>query len=148
MRETLEGGVIAGYPVVDVKATLHDGSYHDVDSSELAFKLAGSLAAREGVRQAKPVLLEPVMKVEVTTPEDFMGDVIGDLNSRRGRIESMEDGMGAKIVTALVPLDSMFGYTTELRSMSQGRAASTMELFAYEEVPPNVAQEIIEKRSK
>ncbi len=148
VRETLEGGVIAGYPVVDVKATLHDGSYHDVDSSELAFKLAGSLAAREGVRQAKPVLLEPVMKVEVTTPEDFMGDVIGDLNSRRGRIESMEDGMGAKIVTALVPLDSMFGYTTELRSMSQGRAASTMELFAYEEVPPNVAQEIIEKRSK
>jgi elongation factor G len=147
VRETLEGGVIAGYPVVDVKATLYDGSYHDVDSSELAFKLAGSLAAREGVRQAKPVLLEPVMKVEVTTPEDFMGDVIGDLNARRGRIESMEDGMGAKIVTALVPLDSMFGYTTDMRSMSQGRAASTMELYAYEEVPPNVAQEIIEKRS-
>lgn len=148
VRETLEGGVIAGYPVVDVKATLYDGSYHDVDSSELAFKLAGSIAAREGVKQAKPVLLEPVMKVEVTTPEDFMGDVIGDLNARRGRIESMEDGMGAKIVTALVPLDSMFGYTTDMRSMSQGRAASTMELYAYEEVPPNVAQEIIEKRSK
>lgn len=148
IRETLDGGVIAGYPVVDVKATLYDGSYHDVDSSELAFKLAGSLAAREGIKQAKPVLLEPVMKVEVTTPEDFMGDVIGDLNSRRGRIDSMEDGMGAKIVVAQVPLDSMFGYTTELRSMSQGRAASTMELSAYEEVPPNVAQEIIEKRSK
>lgn len=148
VRETLDGGVIAGYPVVDVKATLYDGSYHDVDSSELAFKLAGSLAAREGIKQAKPVLLEPVMKVEVTTPEDFMGDVIGDLNARRGRIDSMEDGMGAKIVVAQVPLDSMFGYTTELRSMSQGRAASTMELSAYEEVPPNVAQEIIEKRSK
>ncbi len=148
VRETLEGGVIAGYPVVDVKATLYDGSYHDVDSSELAFKLAGSLAAREGVKQAKPVLLEPVMRVEVTTPEDFMGDVIGDLNSRRGRIESMEDGMGAKVVVAQVPLESMFGYTTELRSMSQGRAASAMELSAYEEVPPNVAQEIIEKRSR
>lgn len=146
--ETLNGGVIAGYPVVDVKATLYDGSYHDVDSSELAFKLAGSLATRQGIKQANPILLEPVMKVEVTTPEEFMGDVIGDLNSRRGRIESMEDGMGAKLVTAFVPLASMFGYTTDLRSMSQGRAASSMELAQYEEVPPNVAQEIIEKRAK
>ncbi len=147
--ETLDGGVIAGYPVVDVKATLYDGSYHDVDSSELAFKLAGSLATREGVKQAKPVLLEPVMKVEVTTPEDFMGDVIGDLNSRRGRIDAMEDLQGgAKLIKAFVPLASMFGYTNDLRSMSQGRAASTMELAQYEEVPPNVAQEIIEKRSK
>lgn len=147
--ETLNGGVIAGYPVVDVKATLYDGSYHDVDSSELAFKLAGSLATREGIKQAKPVLLEPVMKVEVTTAEEFMGDVIGDLNSRRGRIDSMEDLQGgAKLIRAFVPLANMFGYTNDLRSMSQGRAASTMELAQYEEVPPNVAQEIIEKRSK
>jgi elongation factor G len=149
VRETLDGGVIAGYPVVDVKATLYDGSYHDVDSSELAFKLAGSLATREGVKRATPILLEPVMKVEVTTPEEFMGDIIGDLNSRRGRIESMEDLMGgAKLVRAIVPLASMFGYTGDIRSMSQGRAASTMELAQYEEVPPNVAQEIIEKRAK
>ena len=149
IRETLEGGVIAGYPVVDVKATLYDGSYHDVDSSELAFSLAGSLAAREGIKQATPILLEPVMKVEVTTPEEFMGDIIGDLNSRRGRIDAMEDLMGgAKLVKAFVPLANMFGYTSDIRSMSQGRAASTMELAQYEEVPPNVAQEIIEKRSK
>lgn len=146
--ETLDGGVIAGYPVVDVKATLYDGSYHDVDSSELAFKLAGSLATREGIKQAKPVLLEPVMKVEVTTPEDFMGDVIGDLNARRGRIDAMEDlSDGVKLIRAFVPLASMFGYTNDLRSMSQGRAASTMELAQYEEVPPNVSQEIIEKRA-
>ena len=149
IKETLEGGVIAGYPVVDIKATLYDGSYHDVDSSELAFSLAGSLAARAGIEQANPVLLEPVMKVEVTTPEEFMGDVIGDLNSRRGRIESMEDLQGgAKLIRAFVPLASMFGYTNDLRSMSQGRAASTMEIGQYEEVPPNIAQEIIEKRSK
>jgi elongation factor G len=148
IRETLDGGVIAGYPVVDIKATLHDGSYHDVDSSELAFKLAGSIAARDGIKQAKPILLEPIMHVEVTTPEEFMGDVIGDLNARRGRIEAMEDlSANAKLIKASVPLASMFGYTGELRSMSQGRAASTMELSQYEEVPPNVAQEIIEKRS-
>ena len=145
--ETLNNGVIAGYPVVDVKATLYDGSYHDVDSSELAFKLAGRYAARDGVKQANPALLEPIMKVEVLTPEEFMGDVIGDLNGRRGRIESMDDRMGAKAITAFVPLANMFGYTTELRSMTQGRAASTMELAHYEEVPPNVAQEIIAKRS-
>lgn len=149
IRETLDGGVIAGYPVVDVKATLYDGSYHDVDSSELAFSLAGSIAAREGIKKANPVLLEPVMRVEVTTPEEFMGDVIGDLNSRRGRIEAMEDLLGgAKLIKAFVPLASMFGYTNDLRSMSQGRAASTMELAQYEEVPPNVAAEIIEKRNK
>lgn len=148
IAETLDGGVIAGYPVVDVKATLYDGSYHDVDSSELAFNLAGSLAAREGIKQANPVLLEPVMKVEITTPEEFMGDVIGDLNSRRGRIDAMEDLQGgAKLIKGFVPLASMFGYTNDLRSMSQGRAASTMELAQYEEVPPNVAQEIIEKRA-
>ena len=147
IEDTLKGGVIAGYPMIGVKATLYDGSYHDVDSSELAFNLAGVLAVKEGIPKAKPVLLEPVMKVEVTTPEDFMGDVIGDLNSRRGRIEAMEDIPGAKLVRAMVPLASMFGYTNDLRSMSQGRAASTMELSTYEEVPPNVAQEIIEKRA-
>jgi len=148
IRETLDGGVIAGYPVVDVKATLYDGSYHDVDSNEMAFKMAGSLATRQGVKEAKPVLLEPVMKVEITTPEEFMGDVIGDLNARRGRIDAMEDlNGGGKVVRGFVPLASMFGYTTELRSMSQGRAASTMELAQYEEVPPNVAEEIISKRS-
>ena len=148
VRETLDGGVIAGYPVVDVKATLHDGSYHDVDSSELAFKLAGSTSTRDGIKQAKPILLEPIMQVEVTTPEEFMGDVIGDLNSRRGRIESMDDlAGGAKLIKALVPLANMFGYTNDIRSMSQGRAASTMELAKYEEVPPNVAKEIVEKRS-
>jgi elongation factor G len=148
VKETLLGGVIAGYPVVDVKATLYDGSYHDVDSSELAFKLAGAIATREGIKQAKPILLEPVMRLEATTPEEFMGDVIGDINSRRGRIESMEDlSGGAKLIKAIVPLAMMFGYTNDLRSMSQGRAASSMELAQYEEVPPNVAQEIIEKRA-
>ena len=148
IKETLEGGVIAGYPVLDVKATLYDGSYHDVDSSELAFYLAGVLATREGIKKAKPVLLEPVMKIEITTPEDFMGDVIGDLNSRRGRIESMEDREnGVKVITGFVPLANMFGYTSDLRGMSQGRAASTMELNGYEEVPPNIAAEIIEKRN-
>lgn len=148
VEETLNGGVIAGYPVVDVKATLYDGSYHDVDSSELAFKLAGSLATREGIKKANPVLLEPVMKLEITTPEEFMGDVIGDINARRGRIDEMEDlSGGSKVIRAFCPLGNLFGYTSDLRSMSQGRAASTMELFAYEEVPPNVAQEIIEKRN-
>ena len=149
IRETLDGGVIAGYPVVDIKATLFDGSYHDVDSSELAFKLAGALATREGIKKATPSLLEPVMKIEVTTPEDFMGDIIGDLNSRRGRIDAMEDLQGgAKLIRGFVPLANMFGYTSDLRSMSQGRAASTMEISAYEEIPPNVAQEIIAKRAK
>ena len=148
VEETLNGGVIAGYPVVDVKATLYDGSYHDVDSSELAFKLAGSLATREGIKRANPVLLEPVMKMEITTPEEFMGDVIGDINSRRGRIDEMEDAAGGtKIIRAFCPLANLFGYTSDLRSMSQGRAASSMELHAYEEVPPNVAQEIIDERN-
>ena len=148
IKETLDGGVIAGYPVLDVKATLYDGSYHDVDSSELAFHLAGVLATREGIKKATPVLLEPVMKIEITTPEDFMGDVIGDLNSRRGRIDNMEDREnGIKVITGFVPLATMFGYTSDLRGMSQGRAASTMELNGYEEVPPNIAQEIIEKRN-
>ncbi|MDL2235048.1 elongation factor G [Christensenellaceae bacterium OttesenSCG-928-L17] len=147
IEETLKGGVIAGYPVVDVKATLYDGSYHDVDSSELAFHLAGALATRDGIKRANPVILEPVMKIEITTPEEFMGDVIGDLNSRRGRIDAMEDLVGgAKLIRGFAPLSNMFGYTSDLRGMSQGRAASTMELYAYEEVPPQIAQEIIEKR--
>ncbi len=148
IKDTLEGGVIAGYPMIGVKATLYDGSYHDVDSSELAFNLAGVLAVKEGIPKAKPVILEPVMKVEVSTPEDFMGDIIGDLNARRGRIDAMEDiPGGAKLIRAYVPLSNLFGYTNDIRSMSQGRAASTMELAQYEEVPPNVAQEIIEKRT-
>ena len=148
IRDTLEGGVIAGYPMIGVKATLYDGSYHDVDSSELAFNLAGVLAVKEGIPKARPVILEPVMKVEVSTPEDFMGDIIGDLNSRRGRIDAMEDiPGGAKLVRAYVPLASLFGYTNDIRSMSQGRAASTMEIAQYEEVPPNVAAEIIAKRT-
>ena len=148
IKETLEGGVTAGYPVIDVKATLYDGSYHDVDSSELAFHLAGALATREGIKRAKPILLEPVMKVEITTPEEFMGDVIGDLNSRRGRVDAMEDLQGgAKLIRGFVPLANMFGYTSDLRGMSQGRAASTMELKDYEEVPPNIAEEIISKRN-
>jgi elongation factor G len=147
IKDTLESGVIAGYPMIGVKATLYDGSYHDVDSSELAFNLAGVLAVREGIPKAKPVILEPVMRVEVSTPEEFMGDIIGDLNGRRGRIDAMEDIPNAKLVRAYVPLANLFGYTSDLRSMSQGRAASTMELAQYEEVPPNVAQEIIASRS-
>ncbi len=148
IRDTLEGGVMAGYPMIGVKATLYDGSYHDVDSSELAFNLAGVLSVKEGIPKAKPVILEPVMKVEVSTPEDFMGDIIGDLNARRGRIDAMEDiPGGAKLVRAFVPLSNLFGYTNDIRSMSQGRAASTMELAQYEEVPPNVALEIIAKRT-
>ncbi len=149
IHDTLDGGVLAGYPMIGVKATLYDGSYHDVDSSELAFNLAGVLAVRNGIPKAKPVILEPVMKVEVSTPEDFMGDIIGDLNARRGRIDAMEDIPGnAKLIRAFVPLSNLFGYTNDIRSMSQGRAASTMELAQYEEVPPNVALQIIEKRSK
>jgi elongation factor G len=148
IEETLNGGVMAGYPVIDVKATLFDGSYHEVDSNEMAFKMAGALAAREGVKKASPVLLEPVMKVVVVTPEDFMGDVIGGLNAKRGRIESMEDlAGGVKEITAMVPLGEMFGYTTELRSSTQGRASSSMELAQYEEVPNNVAEGIIAKKT-
>ncbi len=149
IEETLAGGVIAGYPVVDVKVELYDGSYHEVDSNEMAFKLAGSMGAQDGVRKAGPVLLEPVMKVVVVTPEEFMGDVIGDLNSKRGRIESMEDlTIGIKEITAFVPLGEMFGYTTNLRSSTQGRASSSMELDHYTDVPNNVAEAIIAKNAK
>ena len=147
--EAMSNGVLAGYPVVDIKAELYDGSYHDVDSSELAFKIAGSMALQDGVKKANPVLLEPIMKVVVVTPENFMGDVIGDLNAKRGRIESMEDlASGIKEITAFVPLGEMFGYTTNLRSMTQGRASSSMELDHYADVPRNVADAIITKNSK
>ncbi|HEV2402881.1 MAG TPA: elongation factor G [Candidatus Saccharimonadales bacterium] len=149
IEEAMSNGVIAGYPVVDIKVELYDGSYHEVDSSELAFKIAGSMALQEGVKRAQPVLLEPIMKVVVVTPEEFMGDVIGDLNSKRGRIESMEDlSAGIKEITAFVPLGEMFGYTTNLRSMTQGRASSSMELDHYADVPGNVAQAIIAKNAK
>jgi elongation factor G len=149
VEEAMANGVIAGYPVVDVKAELYDGSYHEVDSNEMAFSIAGSMALQEGVKKASPTLLEPVMKVVVVTPEEFMGDVIGDLNSKRGRIESMEDlSSGIKEITAFVPLGEMFGYTTNLRSMTQGRASSSMELDHYADVPPNVAQAIIAKNAK
>jgi elongation factor G len=147
VKEALEGGVIAGYPVVDVKVTIFDGSYHDVDSNEMAFKIAGSMALKDGVRKAKPVLLEPIMKVEVVTPEDYSGDVIGDLNRRRGQIQGMEDGPSGKVITAEVPLAEMFGYATSVRSMSQGRATFTMEFAKYLEVPNNVAEAVLKKAS-
>lgn len=149
IEEAMSNGVLAGYPVVDIKAELYDGSYHDVDSSEMAFKIAGSMGLQEGVKKASPVLLEPVMKVVVVTPEEFMGDVIGDLNSKRGRIESMEDlQAGIKEITAFVPLGEMFGYTTNLRSMTAGRASSSMELDHYADVPGHVADAIVAKNAK
>jgi len=148
IEEAMGNGVIAGYPVVDVSAELYDGSYHDVDSNEMAFKIAGSMALQSGVKNAAPVLLEPVMKVEVVVPEEFMGDVIGDLNGRRGRVESMEDRSSAKVILAFVPLSEMFGYTTDIRSMTQGRASSTMELDHYAEVPSHVAEAVIANRAK
>jgi elongation factor G len=144
-QEAMEYGVLAGYPLVDVKVTLRDGAYHDVDSSELAFKIAGSMAFKEAAKRAKPVLLEPMMSVEVITPEDFMGDVIGDLNSRRGHIQSMDERSGARIVQAMVPLSEMFGYVGDLRSKTQGRASYSMQFDSYAQVPSNVATEIIAK---
>ncbi|MGN6256397.1 MAG: elongation factor G [Solirubrobacterales bacterium] len=147
MREALENGVKAGYPMVDVKAELVDGSYHDVDSSEMAFKIAGSMAIQEGAKKANPVLLEPVMAVEVVTPEDFLGDVIGDLSRRRGKVQGQDQRGNALAVQAFVPLGEMFGYATELRSMTQGRATYTMQFERYEEVPSNIAEEIVEHRS-
>ena len=144
-KDAMEYGVLAGYPLVDVKVTLQDGAYHDVDSSELAFKIAGSMAFKEAARRATPVLLEPLMAVEVTTPEEFMGDVIGDLNSRRGQIQAMDERAGARVVKALVPLSEMFGYVGDLRSKTQGRANYAMEFDSYAQVPNNVATEIIAK---
>jgi elongation factor G len=145
IQEAMEFGVVAGYPLVDVQVTLRDGAYHDVDSSELAFKIAGSMAFKDAARKADPVLLEPMFAVEVTTPEDYMGDVIGDLNSRRGHIQAMEERTGARIIKALVPLSEMFGYVGDLRSKTQGRASYSMQFDSYAEVPRNVAEEIIKK---
>jgi len=147
IREALEGGVIAGYPIVDVKVTLFDGSYHDVDSNEMAFKIAASMGFKEGFKKARPVLLEPIMKVEVVTPEDYFGDIVGDLNRRRGQILSMEESVMGKVVTAEVPLAEMFQYSTSMRSMSQGRANYTMEFGKYMEVPSHVADAIMKKAS-
>ena len=146
IQEAAQGGILAGYPVVDFKVELYDGSYHEVDSSEMAFKLAASMAFKEGVKKANPVILEPIMKVEIEVPEEYMGDVIGDVNRRRGQVNSMEDIHGIKKVTAFVPLAEMFGYSTDLRSMTQGRGTYTMVFDHYEEVPGNIADEIIKQR--
>jgi elongation factor G len=148
IREALQTGGNAGYPIVDVKARLVDGSYHDVDSSEMAFRTAARIAVREMLKKGRTAILEPIMKVEVTTPEDFMGDVIGDINSRRGQIHGMEDRAGAQVINAHVPLASMFGYTTDLRSMTQGRAMSSMEFDHYAPLPESMAQEMIAKANR
>jgi elongation factor G len=145
IREAMETGVLAGYPMVDVTVRLTDGSYHEVDSSEMAFKIAASVGIKEACRRARPVLLEPVMDVEVVTPEEFMGAVVGDLNSRRGRIVSMEARGTSQVIRANVPLGTMFGYATDLRSMTQGRATYTMQFARYEEVPPSIGEEIMAK---
>ncbi len=147
IEEALQSGVKAGYPMVDVRATLVDGKYHDVDSSEIAFKVAGSLALKEAARRARPVLLEPVFSVEIVTPEEFLGDVIGDLSRRRGRVEGQERRGNALAVSGRVPLSEMFGYATDLRSNTQGRATYTMQFEGYEEVPPGIAERIVEQRT-
>jgi elongation factor G len=147
VEEALESGVKAGYPMVDLRVTLVDGRYHEVDSSEVAFKVAGSLAFKEAAKRAKPVLLEPVFAVEVVTPEEFLGEVIGDLSRRRGRVEGQERRGNALAVTALVPLSEMFGYATDLRSNTQGRANYTMQFERYEEVPANISEKIVEQRT-
>jgi elongation factor G len=143
IKEAMEGGILAGYEMVDVKATLYDGSYHEVDSSEMAFKIAGSMAFKEAARKASPVLLEPVMSVEVVVPEDFAGAIIGDLSSRRGHISGMEHRAGSQVIKAIVPLSEMFGYATQMRSNTQGRATFSMHFARYEEAPRAVAEEII-----
>src|SRR5262249_26021931 len=145
VKEAMETGVLAGYPMVDIKVRLTDGSYHEVDSSEMAFKIAGSMAFKDAPRRADPVLLEPVMDVEAVTPEEYMGAVVGDLNSRRGRIVAMEARGTSQVIRANVPLGQMFGYATDLRSMTQGRATYTMQFARYEEVPPSIAEEIMAK---
>src|SRR5256714_7538075 len=147
VEEALESGVKAGYPMVDVRVTLVDGKYHDTDSSEIAFKVAGSLALQEAAKRAKPVLLEPVFAVEVVTPEDFLGPVVGDLNRRRGHVNSQEKRGNAQVVSATVPLAEMFGYATDLRSTTPGRATYTMQFEKYEEVPAKIAEEIVEGRT-
>ena len=147
IKEQLQNGVIAGYPVVDVKVVLFDGSFHEVDSSEMAFKIAGSMAFKDGAKKASPVLLEPIMKVEVVTPEDYMGDVMGDLNRRRGILQGMDDAPAGKTVTAEVPLSEMFGYATALRSATQGRATYSMEFLKYSEAPNNIVEAVIKEKS-
>ena len=148
VKESMENGVLAGYPMVDIRATLLDGQYHEVDSSEIAFKIAGSMAFREAAEKASPILLEPVMEVEVVTPQDFMGEVIGDINSRRGKILSMESRGGAQVVEARVPLATMFGYATRLRSITQGRATYTMQFAAYEAVPQQIYEELMARANE
>jgi elongation factor G len=143
IQDAMQSGVLAGYPVVDIRATLVYGSYHDVDSSEMAFKIAGSICFKEACRKAHPVLLEPIMSVEVVTPEDYMGDVIGNLSARRGKVEGMEQRGNSQVVRALVPLAEMFGYATDLRSRTQGRATYTMQFNSYQEVPESVSKEIV-----
>ena len=145
MQDAMQVGILAGYPMVGIKATLLDGAYHEVDSSEMAFKIAGSMAFKEAARKADPALLEPIMAVEVRTPEEYMGEVIGDINSRRGQIRSMTDAAGVKVIDSLVPLSEMFGYVGDLRSKTQGRAVYSMQFDNYAEVPRNVAEEIIAK---
>ena len=140
--------MVAGYPMIDIQATLFDGSYHEVDSSEIAFKIAGAQALHEASKRAKPVLLEPIMKMEVVIPEEFFGDVIGDLSARRGKIEETSDRLNMKVIDAKIPLSEMFSYTTALRSMTEGRGTSVMEFDNYEEVPANIAQEIVEGKRK
>ncbi len=144
IQEAMESGVVAGYPMVDIRATLIDGSYHEVDSSEIAFKIAGQMAFREGARRGDPVLLEPVMEFEILTPEEFMGDVMGDVTSRRGRIEHIDERSGMRVIRVVVPLAELFGYATDLRSRTQGRASHTpMQLHAYQEVPAQISREIV-----
>jgi elongation factor G len=145
VREAVESGILAGYPIIDIKVSLVDGSYHEVDSSEMAFKMAGSLALKDGVAKAKPVLLEPIMKVEITTPEEFLGEILGDLNSRRGDIQGVEAKGEIRVIRCLVPLAETFGYATALRSLSQGRASYNMEFCRYQEVPPLIAENILFK---
>jgi len=145
IKEALEGGIMAGFPMSDIKVTLYDGSYHDVDSSEMAFKVAGSMAIKEAVRKAKPVLLEPIMAVEVVVPEEYNGTVMGDLNSRRGQIEGIQLRGTTQIIKASVPLSEMFGYATDVRSRTQGRGSFTMHFGRYEEVPGGLAEEIVNK---
>jgi elongation factor G len=145
IEEAMQNGVLAGYPLVDIRATLFDGSYHDVDSSEMAFKIAGSMALKAAKDKCNPVLLEPIMKVEVVVPEEYMGDVMGDINSRRGRVEGMESRSGGQVIRAMVPLAEMFGYVNTLRSRTQGRGVFTMVFDHYEEVPKNIADEIVKK---
>jgi elongation factor G len=147
IREAMESGILAGYPVVDVKIELVEGSYHEVDSSERAFKIAGSMAFKEAMKRAKPKLLEPVMAVEVVTPEEYLGDVMGNISSRRGRVESLEQVGGSQAIKASVPLSEMFGYATDLRSMSQGRATFTMQFDRYDEVPQSIASEIVDSET-